>query len=389
MSASTAGQLTTLFALVYAISSPVIATVAGSSDRRRLLAAGMAAFVAGGSSVAIVAGLPFGILVDQAWGWRAAMWVLVALAAVSALAVSLVPSAHAPRLSLRQRASALTDRRVLGILAGTVTVLTPGCLIIAYLPAIMRRSGAWIVIAMLCYGAGQVTGTVLVPRLIRWRGARTALILGACGVTGTTALLTATRTSDIAAAVTMALLGLAIGLTIVPPRHRLFAAVPRLAPVAVGLNGSAIYIVSALGASHHRGLGRAARRTRRGLSRPRRIAGQGDALTDYSPGRADSRRAGGGRSSRQWSSWSMAHDAPADLAQLPGLGLGEGSKTRRRTSSTWPGAGSGMRQTQPRCSSRATTWERRGSEPSVRVASTLIRRVRSGSWDSIASAWYS
>lgn len=302
VSASTAGQLTTLFALVYAIGSPVIATVAGSWDRRRLLAAGMAVFVAGllvqatgptfaavaagrvlaalgaagyqataystagilsdeahrarslavvagGSSVAIVAELPFGILVGQAWGWRAAMWVLVALAAVSALAVSLLPPAPAPRLPLRQRTSALTDRRVLGILAGTVTVLTPGFLIIAYLPAIMRSSGAWIVIAILCYGAGQVTGTVLVPRLIRWRGARTALILGACGVTATTALLTATRTSDVAAAVTMALLGLAIGLTIVPQQHRLFAAVPRLAPVAVGLNGSAIYIGSALGAA--------------------------------------------------------------------------------------------------------------------------------------------
>ena len=51
-------------------------------------------------------------------------------------------------------------------------------------------------------GAPQrpVDGTVLVPRLIRWRGARTALILGACGVTATTALLTATRTSHIALA---------------------------------------------------------------------------------------------------------------------------------------------------------------------------------------------
>jgi hypothetical protein len=68
---------------------------------------------------------------------------------------------------------------------------------------------------------------------------------GRCGVTATTALLTATRTSHIAAALATALLGLAIGLTIVPQQHRLFATVPRLAPVAVGLNGSAIYIGSA------------------------------------------------------------------------------------------------------------------------------------------------
>jgi MFS transporter, DHA1 family, inner membrane transport protein len=302
VSVSAAGQLTTLFALVYALGSPVIAAIAGNWDRRLLLAAGMTVFaagitvqatgpdfaavaagrvlaalgaaayqatayatagilsddehrarslaiVAGGSSVAIVAGLPFGILVGQTWGWRAAMWVLLALAVLSALAVRLLPPAHAPRLTLRERGQALTDRRVLGILTGTVTVLTPGFLVLAYLPAIMRSSGIWIVIATLAYGAGQVTGTTLVPRLIRRRGARTALQLGACGIAVFTAMLTGTRTIHPAATATMAALGLAIGLTIVPQQHRLFATVPKLAPVAVGLNGSAIYIASALGAA--------------------------------------------------------------------------------------------------------------------------------------------
>jgi len=302
VSASTAGQLTTLFALVYAIGSPVIAAIAGAWDRRSLLTAGMAVFiagmivqatgpdfaavaagrvlaalgaagyqataystagilsddthrarslaiVAGGSSVALVAGLPFGILVGQAWGWRAAMWVLVVLAVASALAVWLLPPARAPRLSLRERGRALADPRVLGILAGTVTVLTPVFLIIAYLPAVMRASGTWIVVAMLAYGAGQVTGTILVPRLIRRHSARTALICGACGITAVTAILTVTRTLDATAAVTMAALGFSAGLTIVPQQHRLFATVPKLAPVAVGLNGSGIYIATALGAA--------------------------------------------------------------------------------------------------------------------------------------------
>ena len=246
VSVSTAGQLTTLFALAYALGSPVIAAVAGNWDRRTLLAAGMTVFlagiivqatgpdfavvacgrvlaalgaagyqataystagilsddehrarslavVAGGSSVAIVAGLPFGILVGQTWGWRSAMWVLVVLAALSILAVRLLPPAHAPRMSLRQRGEALTDPRVLGILAGTVTVLTPAFIVIAYLPAIMHTSGAWIVVAMLAYGTGQVAGTVVVPRLIRRRSARMALLLGACGITVVTAVLTLTR----------------------------------------------------------------------------------------------------------------------------------------------------------------------------------------------------
>jgi DHA1 family inner membrane transport protein len=302
VSLSTAGQLTTLFALVYALGSPVIAAFAGNWDRRTLLTVGMTVFiagivvqatgtnfatvaagrilaalgaagyqataysvagilsdddhrarslavVAGGSSVAIVAGLPFGILIGQAWGWRTAMWVLAALALLSTLATGRLPSAHAPRLSLRRRARALTDRRVARILAGTVTVLTPGFLVIAYLPAVMNVSGIWIVAAILAYGAGQVTGTGLVPRLIHRRGATSALRLGAGGVTILTALLTSTRSSHPAAAVTMAGLGLAVGLTIVPQQHRLFATVPELAPVAIGLNGSAIYIASAVGAA--------------------------------------------------------------------------------------------------------------------------------------------
>jgi DHA1 family inner membrane transport protein len=144
---------------------------------------------------------------------------------------------------------ALTDRRVLGILAGTVTVLTPVFLVIAYLPAIMRTSGAWIVVAMLGYGAGQVTGTVLVPRLIRRRGARTALLCGACGITAVMAILAVTSTIDATVAPTMTALGFFAGLTIVPQQHRLFTAVPKLAPVAVGLNGSGIYIATALGAA--------------------------------------------------------------------------------------------------------------------------------------------
>lgn len=298
--ASTAGQLTTLFALVYAIGSPVIAAVAGDWDRRTLLAVGMGVFiagvivqatgpdfaavaagrvlaalgaaayqataygtagilsddsgrarslavVAGGSSVALVAGLPFGILVGQAWGWRTAMWVLVALAVLSAAAIRFLPPAYAPRLSLRDRGRALADRRVLGILAGTVTVLTPVFLVIAYLPATVRTPGTWIVAAMLAYGAGQVAGTVVVPRIISRLGARTTLVIGACGITAFTAILIATRLAGPTAAATMAALGLSAGLTIVPQQHRIFAAVPRIAPIAIGLNGSGIYIATALG----------------------------------------------------------------------------------------------------------------------------------------------
>jgi DHA1 family inner membrane transport protein len=301
VSVSAAGQLTTLFALVYAVGSPVIAALTGNWDRRTLLTVGMAVFiagvitqalgptlavvgagrvlaalgaagyqataystagllsddahrarslaiVAGGSSVALVAGLPFGILIGQAAGWRTAMWVLVALAVLSTLAIRVLPQAHAPQLSLRRRWGALSDQRVVAVLIGTVSVLIPSFVVIAYLPEILHATGGRVVVAMLAYGCGQVAGTLAVPTLIRRRTARLALLLGAAGVTVFTATLTLTRATGAVAALTMAALGLAVGLTIVPQQHRLFATVPTLAPVAVGLNGSAIYTASAVGA---------------------------------------------------------------------------------------------------------------------------------------------
>lgn len=301
VSASTAGQLTTLFALVYAVGSPIIATVAGNWDRRALLAAGMTVFlggvavqavgttfaevaagrvvaalgaagyqataystagilsddehrarslavVAGGSSVAIVAGLPFGIVIGQTWGWRSAMWVLVVLAALSTALLVALPPTHAPRLSAAQRLRALTDRRVLAVLAGTVTTLTPSFVIVAYLPATLNSAGWTVVAAMLCYGAGQVAGTTLVPRIIRRLGAPRTLLVAATALTVTTAALTATRLLAGAAFVTVTGVGLAVGLAVVPQQHRIFTGAPEHAGVAVGLNGSAIYIASALGA---------------------------------------------------------------------------------------------------------------------------------------------
>ena len=300
VSISTAGQLTALFAVVYAVGSPVIAALTGSWDRRVLLAGGMVVFVAGlvvqaagpnfatvaagrvvaalgaaayqanafstagllsddahrarslaivsgGGSLALVAGLPFGILIGQAWGWRTAVWILMVPAVIALCAVALLPAAHAPRLSLRDRLRVLTDARVRAILLGTVTVIVPAFLLIAYLPAVLEVSGTLVVAAMLAFGGGQVVGTTVVARLIRLRGAPSTLVLGAGGMAACAVLLAVGRTSTLGAVVAMTGLGVAVGIAIVPQQHRLFALVPALAPIAMGLNGSAVYLAVALG----------------------------------------------------------------------------------------------------------------------------------------------
>jgi predicted MFS family arabinose efflux permease len=71
-----------------------------------------------------IAAVALGARTEHAVLARAAMWVLVVLAVASALAVWRLPAVRAPRLSLRERGKALADPRVVGTLAGTVTVLT-------------------------------------------------------------------------------------------------------------------------------------------------------------------------------------------------------------------------------------------------------------------------
>ncbi|MFI1912275.1 MFS transporter [Nocardia sp. NPDC020380] len=302
VSVSTAGQLTSLFALVYAIGSPIIAALTGNWDRRVLLAGGMAVFivgmvlqasgpdfpivatgrviaalgaaayqsnafstagllsddkrrarslavVAGGASLALVAGLPFGILVGQAWGWRNTLWILVVLAAISCVSVAFLPAAHAPGLGLRGRLRVLTDTRVRDILIGTTTVMVPAFVIVSYLPTVLHISGMLVVVAMFGFGCGQVLGTAAVPRLIRWRGSPFVLVLSGCAVTVFAAILVLARTTEYGAVAAMFGLGAGAGIAIVPQQHRLFALVPAFAPIAMGLNGSAIYLAVALSAA--------------------------------------------------------------------------------------------------------------------------------------------
>jgi DHA1 family inner membrane transport protein len=302
VSVAAAGQLTSVFAIVYAIGSPVIATATGNWDRKRLLLAGMGVFVigvalqaagatfvvvvvgrvlaalgaaafqataygvagllsddagrpralaivAGGSSVAAVAGLPFGILIGQAFGWRSAMGVLLALALISGAMTFLLPTARAPQLPLRRRIAVLRNGQVLAVLTGTILVMTPGFLVLAFVAKLLDAAGSWTVALVVAEGAGQVVGTFLAPRSIRRRSARFTVVLAGTVLFIASVGLALFRFSPVGATLAMALLGIGLGFAVVPQQARLFRSVPEIASVAVGLNGSAIYCGSALGAA--------------------------------------------------------------------------------------------------------------------------------------------
>jgi predicted MFS family arabinose efflux permease len=295
VSASAIGQLATLFGLVFAVASPVVAALTEAWERRVLLATGMAIFLAGillqatatgfpivaagsvlaglgtaaymptayssagllsdhanrarslamvvnGATVALVVGVPLAIRVGQLWGWRPSLWILATLAIAAIIPLRALPPITAPPAP-QGRWKILADPRVLSLIGVTAVVMAPEFLAVTYLPTILHASGALVPMALLAFGGGGFVGTTLVPLLVNWRGARFALLVGACGVSAFTALLAVTSATRIGAVATMFAIGVSGALTVVPQHHRLLALVPpAAAPVAIGLNGSALYV---------------------------------------------------------------------------------------------------------------------------------------------------
>jgi len=305
VSVATAGQLTTAFAVAYAVGSPIIATATGQLDRRIVIGTGMVAFLAGmvlqaagpsyatvligrvvaalgaaafqanafavagvlsrperrarsfaligaGSSLASVLGVPFGLLIGQWWGWRGAMWTIAALAAVAAvLAAAALPSVTLPATSLRSRVSVLVNPRILILLVVSALVLAPLYLVTAYAAAVVGVStsadGA-ILVALLVFGAGFFTGNRLVGRVADRFGSLATLTAALAITICATSALSAVQHWLLPTLVALFTLGLVGSFLFIPQQNRVFVAGGDLAAVALSLNGSMNYVGTATGA---------------------------------------------------------------------------------------------------------------------------------------------
>ncbi|WP_116199940.1 MFS transporter [Amycolatopsis circi] len=307
VSVATAGQLTTTFAISYALGYPVIATLAGRADRRVVIGAGMAAFLIGmvlqaagptfstvlagriiaalgaaafqanafaiagvlapperrarafavigaGSSLAAVLGVPLGLLIGQAWGWRGTLWTIVALAAAAAavLAGIFVPSMTLPATTMRDRLAIMVNPRIVTLLAVSALVLAPSFLLIAYASAVVGisspGSATAILLALLTNGAGFFLGN----RLVGWfadRFASLPLILAGLGIAGVAAAsLSVLQQWFVPTLAVLFLLGILGSVLFIPQQNRVFAAGGDVAAVALSLNGSMNYVGTAIGA---------------------------------------------------------------------------------------------------------------------------------------------
>jgi predicted MFS family arabinose efflux permease len=223
---ASAGQLVTVFALTYALSSPIVTALTGDVDRRRLLIASMLAFAAanfvawsaqsypallaarvllalaaglyvpnanalgsalveparrgtalsivtGGTSVAVALGVPLGALIGDRFGWRvnfAAIGVMALIATAGLLAG--LPRDIATRLPvarLRERLDVVRQPAVLLALLSTTLWATGAFTIYTYLSSFLARaaglSGSSVSTVLFTWGIAAVIGLRLGGRL--------------------------------------------------------------------------------------------------------------------------------------------------------------------------------------------------------------------------------
>lgn len=219
VSLSVAGQLVTVFSLVYAVGSPVLATLTGRWDRRRVLVAGMLVFAAGnaiaalsnayavmaigrivagigagwyspaatasaaalvrpdqrgraissvvaGQTVALMLGVPIGTWIALTFQWRTSFWILTVVGVLAALLIRLrfpaIPSPGAA--SMRERLAPLKRPELLSALLTTLAWAIGIFAVYTYVADIFAGYGAadrTISLVLFVAGAASLIGVKL------------------------------------------------------------------------------------------------------------------------------------------------------------------------------------------------------------------------------------
>lgn len=306
-SVSLAGQMVTLYAISYAVLSPIMAAVTAHWPRKRLLLSGLAVFIIGnvatalaptltllfvsrlvagfgaamfspiatsvgaslvpperrGRALAVVItgltsatalGSPIGTALSGLGDWRTAMWFVAALGMASALGIgTMLPQVPSPPpVSLRQRLTPLTDSRVMLTLCTTLMMYSGLFIVYTYIALSFDRvthgNSNLLAALLFAWGIAATAGNLVAGRLTDRFGSR-RIINSAVLVAFINFVLLPWSSAYLATAVTaLVIWGLCGWGMLVPQQHRLLGISPAMAPVLLGLNSAAIYLgVSASG----------------------------------------------------------------------------------------------------------------------------------------------
>jgi predicted MFS family arabinose efflux permease len=300
VSVTAAGQLTTAFALAYAVSAPLLATVTARWERRRLLLAallvaalgnalsavattyplllggriiaalGAAAFtpaatlfatalrppaergravaiVFGGLTVALALGVPVGSLLAGSIGYRGVFAVVAAVSLVTALAVrtQLPLMAGSPAVALRERFAVAADRRVLTVLAitvfGVVATMSVYIYVVPLLTATTGLAGSTIGGLLLAYGLGAIVGNAWGGRATDRFGSMPTLVATLAGFILMIATLPLTATTAVGAGIALFVWSV-FTWSFNPPVQNLLLELAPTGGLVLSLNASAIYL---------------------------------------------------------------------------------------------------------------------------------------------------
>ncbi|MFC5718952.1 MFS transporter [Streptomyces gamaensis] len=303
-SLTAAGQIVTVFALAYAIGSPLVMTVTSNWPRRPVLVWGMVLFAAanvlsafspnlavltvsrivaallaglfvpsatatastivapekrgralaivlGGTSASTVLGVPIGLFVSQMTNWRGAFLFVSALSVLAAIGIAvLMPQVPAPpRVSLADRAAVLKRGDVLTALLITVAANAGAFSVYTYLAPVFSDLGGTGLLQVLIFTFGlfAIVGSYLSGHGADKWGAVKVLTLALTIFTVNHFLLSVWAATIATAVVYMVLWGLTGWATIPPQQHRLVRMTGPASSIAISLNASALYLGIGLG----------------------------------------------------------------------------------------------------------------------------------------------
>jgi predicted MFS family arabinose efflux permease len=312
ISAAVAGQLATVFALTYAIGSPILAVVFNNFDRKTLLLLALVSFalanlsaalavgfgnlmvarvvmalaaglfmptanavavatsppehrgraiatVNSGLTIATALGVPFGTLLGHQLGWRSIFLLIAALStlAVAGLAYGLPRDLPRTTASLAQRLTVAGRGPVLRALLITLLWSAGGFTLFPYLAIIFASAGVGatgISLALFLFGtaaaAGNILGGVLVDRIGATRTTACALALFAVVLASVSLTLkVALAPASLILLLLMVPWGVAAWAFHPAQNAHLVKISPDAPMVALSLNASALYFGMAVGSS--------------------------------------------------------------------------------------------------------------------------------------------
>lgn len=214
----------------------------------------------GGLTVAMVIGAPIGVLLGEHLGWRVIFVVVAALSAtvVTGLAFTLRKVRPASSVTMAERIAIARRPDVLATLAVTVIVISGAYTVYSYLAAFLQQTshigGDALALVFFVFGLGATAGNFLSGATVDRIGPRRVIALVATGLIGLFASLSLAATlfpPGVARWIIVPVIVLwgFVGFSFPAAQQAYIVTLaPRLAPITLSLNASAIYLGASLGA---------------------------------------------------------------------------------------------------------------------------------------------